>query len=68
MHPLHTVRRHRRYAPRRPRIGGAASAVAMTVVVAIVTIVLPATSAPVGDGAVMLATITHAARTALGLL
>jgi hypothetical protein len=68
MHPLHTVRIHRRYAPRRPRIGGAASAVAMTAIVAIVLIVLPATSPPVDDGAVTLATLTHAARSVLGLL
>jgi hypothetical protein len=68
MHPLSNVRIHHRYAPRRPRVGGAASAVAMTFIVAIVLIVLPAASSPADEGAVTLATITHAARSAFGLL
>ena len=68
MHSLSNVRMHHRYSPRRPRIGGAASAVAMTFVVAIVLVVLPAASAPVDDGAVTMATLTHAARSVLRLL
>jgi len=68
MHPLDTVRIHRRFDPRRPRIGAGASAVAATVVVAIVLVVLPARSTPAEEGAVTLAALTHAARSALGRL
>jgi len=65
VHPLSNVRRHHRYSPRRPRVGGAASAVAMTVVVAVVLVVLPAASSRVDEGALTLATLTHAARSVL---
>ena len=68
MHPLSNVRIHHRYAPRRPRVGGAASAVAMTVVAAFALVVLPASSPVVEDAAPTLATLAHAARSVLRLL
>ena len=68
MHALSNDRRHHRYSPRRPRVGGAASAVAMTFVVAVVLVVLPAASMPADEGSVSLATLTHAARSVFGLL
>jgi len=62
------VRRpHARYAPPRPRVGAAVSAVVITLAIAVVVIVLPA-SRPADEDAVTLATITHAARSVLRLL
>ena len=56
-----------RYAPPRPRVGAAVSAVVITLAVAIVVIVLPA-SPPADARTVTLATLTHAARAVLRLL
>ena len=65
---MHRFAHSRRYEPSRSRVGGAAAALVMTAVVAMLLVVAPATITPGDADTTMLATLGHAARTAFGLL